>query len=188
MLTFEQYTEIVAFIMRKYNPSTLFVSITNEYFDNDNLDLLNHGVVLRVRSSLSDGIILTVKIPLEDKKGDIEVSQTLSYGVYQAFKNGVFPDGVVKDSLFERCLLFPNIKYQTYLKCKRTEIKDGEHTIVVDDNFYNDIRDFNLEVEASSYENAHKKILELVDMFNIEFKDCYISKSRRVLLNRFNLL
>lgn len=188
MITFEKYTEIVTFIMRKYNPTPLFVSITNEYFDNDNLDLLNHGVVLRVRSSLSDGIVLTAKIPLKDRKGDIEVSQTLSYGVYQAFKNGLFPEGIVKDNLFERFLLFPNIKYQTYLKCKRTEVRDGEFTIVVDDNFYDDIRDFNLEVEASSYENAHQKILELMDMFNIEFKDSYISKSRRVLLNKFNLL
>lgn len=185
MLTHEQYIDIVSFILRKYSPKLLYKHLLNEYFDTESLDLLNSGCVLRVRHTIHDGMILTLKSPLEDKSGDLETSQHLSLADYDSLKNTfLFPDGPVKDKLIQLNFSLSQIKYMSSLKCKRTEIEDGEYVIVLDENNYDDIFDYNIEIEASSLEAAQEKILEYSKMFNFEIKDNYVSKSRRVLLNK----
>lgn len=188
MLNKVEYDKTVFYFLNNESFTPFITSLTNEYFDNDNLDLLNSKIVLRVRSSIAEGIILTAKIPLVNFSGDKEISQILSMDEYNSFKKGVFPDGPVKKILEDNNKLFPNIKYQTYLKCKRIEIKDGNYLIVIDKNDYLNNHDYNIEVEADSLENANKKILDLSKQINFEVKDFYIPKSRRVLLKKFNLL
>lgn len=188
MLNKVEYDKTVSYFLNNESFTPFITSLTNEYFDNDNLDLLNSKIVLRVRSSIAEGIILTAKIPLVNFSGDKEISQILSIDEYNSFKKGVFPDGPVKKILEDNNKLFPNIKYQTYLKCKRIEIKDGSYLIAIDKNDYLNNHDYNIEVEADSLENANKKILDLSKQINFEVKDFYIPKSRRVLLKKFNLL
>lgn len=188
MLNEAEYIKIVSYFLNNQSFTPFIVSLTNEYFDNDNLDLLNSKIVLRIRSSISDGIILTAKIPLTNIVGDKEISQVLSMDEYESFKKGIFPDGPVKKTLKDNDKLFQNIKYQTYLKCKRIEIKDGDCLIVIDKNDYINNHDYNIEVEAESIEKANKKILDLSKQFGFEVKDFYIPKSRRALLKKFNLL
>lgn len=187
MITFEQYKDMLDFLFQKYPTSTSIINLSNDYFDTDNLDLLENGIVLRVRTS-NKGMMLTAKMPLLDKSGDIEISQILSFEEYEKFKQGTLPLGEVKDELVKMGVYKDNIKYQTTLFCKRYEALDGEFIIVLDENNYENIKDYNIEVEASSLENAYKKILELSRIFNFQLKDSYLPKSRRNLLKKFNRL
>ena len=107
-----EYEKIASYFLNNQSFTPFIISLTNEYFDNDNLDLLNSKIVLRVRSSISDGIILTAKIPLTNIVGDKEISQVLSMDEYESFKKGIFPDGPVKKTLKDKDKLFQNIKYQ----------------------------------------------------------------------------
>lgn len=185
MLDKEQYFNIVLFLNRKYNPKRLFVHIKNEYLDTDDLALYHRGAVLRIRQTISKGIVLTLKTPLVDAKGDLETSQHLSLSDYDNIKNNNgFPNGPIKDKLFELGVSISQIKHQATLMCKRTEIKDGEFVIVLDENTYNDILDYDIEIESSSLEASNKKILEFAQKFNFEVKDFYVSKSRRALETR----
>ena len=185
MLTIEQYNEIVLFLNRKYSPAELYIFLLNEYFDTDNLDLINSGIVLRVRHCLNKGVVLTLKSPLTNEDGDLETSQNLSIIEYNYLKDkSIIPNGPVKDKLISLNVPLHLIKFQTSLACKRTEIKDDEYVIVLDQNSYNDIVDFDIEVEGPSLEKANEKILEYSKMFNFEIKDLYLPKSKRALTSK----
>ena len=100
-------------------------------------------------------------------------------------ENGVFPSGNVKNFLLS--LERPLSEYQaiTSLHNRRLEIEFPDHLLVIDKNVYNDIIDYNLEIETQSDINLAKQYLKLyIDKFNLSLKDQpYIGKASRAIMS-----
>ena len=181
MLTADKYKEILTFYLGNSEISHKEFHLINDYFETDNKDLSKHKLMLRVRKSHSQ-FDLTLKVPLSKELGDTEYHQYLEQNEYLNLKeNNIFPNGNIKDKIESFGVSITSVKYKTSLNCFRHEFYFDNHIIILDKNAYGDILDFNIEIEASSKENAINKNLELAKRFSYEFKDSYKTKFVRVL-------
>ncbi len=177
MLSERQYLDIISFYLRR-NARYPFIHQINHYFDTPDLLLKNNHMVLRIRTILHKRNELTLKIKQE--QGDKEVSQTLGMTDYKnLMDNSIIPEGEVKTALYETGLSIHNIAYITSLKTMRLEIKEDDYLIVIDKNEYGSIIDYNLEIESTSKPRAEQVILKMCDIFHLEYKKGYKSKSSR---------
>ena len=152
--------------------------IENYYFDDDKLSLRKASHMLRVRITNNRFVELTFKI--KGNNGDTEINQDISIqeGMKIA-KEVIFPEGEVKEELDR--LNHEKIKCLTSLMCDRIEVHLEEHLLVLDKNTYGKTVDYDIEVEASTMEDAKKWIMFYCNKYNFEYKKDYISKSRRAI-------
>ena len=154
----------------------------NYYFDYENLQLTNSGMVLRARNINDQIFELTLKIKQEN--GDMEVNHPLTSTEFiDIIENEEIPDSEVLVLLKSKNIDLDRIKLITSLKTERIEIQFPEYLFVIDKNYYNDKVDFNLEVESTSKKLAKEYLNQIISKFNIENKKDYISKSRRAIYN-----
>lgn len=178
MLDDKQYFALISYYLRK-NPHFPFIDQTNYYFDTPDLSLKKEHKVLRARVIVHKGSELTLKI--KEEKGDKEISQKLSYLSLRALlKKNKFPKGEVLNNLLEQNKPVSSYKNICSLRTLRLEIKEEDYLVVIDKNEYNDITDFNLEIESTSRERALEVINKFCEQYNIEYKKDYRSKSTRV--------
>ena len=64
------------------------------------------------------------------------------------------------------------------------EAKENDYLVVIDQNIYNGIIDYDLEIEASSMKRAKEAILNICERFKLEYKKGYTSKSSRAFQTR----
>ena len=179
MITQNQYSQILN-EYSKYECKE--VVNVNYYFDYENLQLTNSGMVLRARNINDQIFELTLKIKQEN--GDMEVNHPLTSTEFiDIIENEEIPDSEVLVLLKSKNIDLDRIKLITSLKTERIEIQFPEYLFVIDKNYYNDKVDFNLEVESTSKKLAKEYLNQIISKFNIENKKDYISKSRRAIYN-----
>lgn len=180
----EKYFEIASDIFR-HHPDMKMISQKNQYFDTDDLLLRENHITIRIRVIPHRAAVLTLKTRNEDGKGDIEISQTLSYFQHHALlHNSHFPKGIVALKLKSLGFALTDIKYQCTLHTKRMQIDKENYNFCIDENHYNDITDYNIEVEADTLENAEKIMKELSKRYSFKIDKKCPGKSTRALLSR----
>lgn len=186
MLTSEEYMNIVSFYMKLY-PEHHFLQNTNIYFDSDDLFLRKKHITLRVRIINDVRCELTAKI--KGNNGDQEINDDLSLKEKDMLLNeNKFPEGNVKNFLVS--LSYPLSSYHQIVTLynRRLEIKYEDHLLVIDKNNYNDIVDYNLEIETEKDINLAYKILEkYIQKFNLSLlEQKYIGKAHRAIMSTKN--
>ena len=175
MIDEKQYDSIKSFYLNKKEPKKIFTN-KNTYFDDEDLYLTYHHMVLRIRQIDEDKKELTLKI--KEKDGDIEITSDK----YDSLLKGKLDDLEMIEALKLRGADPSKLKIVTTLITERIEIPYDNYLLVIDKNYYNDKVDYNIEVESSSREEAEKYLLEIIKPFNVKYKKDYISKSRRAIL------
>ena len=179
LISKNQFLEIQKYIQENY-PDAMAINQNNRYFDDAALTIRNKHNVLRIRSfPKTNKRELTYKIA--GLEGDIEHNQPLTYYWYtQIVRFSRLPDGEVKEKLLEDGVNIKSLRTLVELKTRRIEVKLEKYTIVLDENHYNHITDYDLEIESKvSKSHAKEVILELCCKFGLEYKNDYPVKSRR---------
>ena len=179
----EKYFEIASDIFRGHQDMKI-ISQKNQYFDTDELDLRQHHITIRIRVIPHRAAVLTLKCKNEDGKGDLELSQNLSYFQHHALlHHSHFPKGIVALKLKQLGFALSDIKYQCSLQTKRMQIDKEGFNFCIDENHYNGIVDYNIEVEADSMDNAEKIMKELSEKYDFKIDKKCPGKSTRALLS-----
>ena len=179
MITENQYSQILE-EYSKYECKR--ITNTNYYFDYEDLQLTNTGMVLRARNIDDQIFELTLKIKQEN--GDMEVNHPLTSNEFNdIIENEKIPDSEVLVLLKSKNIDLDKIELISSLKTERIEIQFPEYLFVIDKNYYKNKVDFNLEVESTSKKEAKTYLNQIISQFGIENKKDYISKSRRAIYN-----
>lgn len=170
MLTFNQYQHLLADFMPK-DPHFSVLEIENTYLEDKDFSLRKNHSILRIRKTNGKNEELTLKI--KGEKGDVEINETLQN----------HPE-------IDKELNFQFDKYHPVasLKTNRVEVHIDDYLVVIDQNIYNGIIDYDVEVEANSIEKAEQVIKEICDKYHIEYKKDYPSKTFRAINSKFNIL
>ena len=182
MLTETEYFEIVSFYMKQY-PNKQFLQNNNIYLDSNDLFLRKKHITLRIRIINDVTSELTCKI--KGQNGDEEINDNLFIkDVNLLIEHGVFPSGNVKNYLLTLARPLSEYRVITTLYNRRLEIEFPDHLLVIDKNSYNDIVDYNLEIEAKYDMNVARKYLKYyIDKFNLSLKDQpYVGKASRAIM------
>ena len=179
MINKKQYLEIEKYIRDNF-PHYLMFDQKNRYFDDSNKTITRLENVLRIRS-FKDKKQRELTYKVKGENGDLEYNQTLShYWFYQITRYSRLPEGEIKNKLLEDNVDISSINMITDLYTRRMEVHFSDHILVLDANMYNNIVDYNIEIESNiSIENAHELILKYCQMFNLEYKKEYLTKSQR---------
>ena len=183
MLTESEYFEIVSHFMRLH-PNKHFLKNTNTYFDTEDLYLRKNHITFRLRTINDIKSELTIKI--KGKNGDDEISDSLNTQEAQlVLKSRVFPDGDVKNFLLTLPYTFDAYKEITTLYNVRLEIEEKDHLLVIDKNAYNDIIDYNLEIETKDGIESARRILNYyIEQFSLVNRgQKYVGKAHRAIMS-----
>lgn len=183
MLTESEYFEIVSHFMRLH-PNKHFLKNTNIYFDTEDLYLRKNHITFRLRT-IND-IRSEVTIKIKGKNGDDEINDSLSAKeVELILKERSFPDGGVKNFLLTLPYTFDAYKEITTLYNVRLEIEEDDHLLVIDKNTYNDIVDYNLEIETKDgIESARKYLNKYIEQFSlVNRRQKYMGKATRAIMS-----
>lgn len=165
MIDFDQYTKLMSEYVA-IDPNFRILCIENIYLDDKELSLRKKHDVLRIRNT-NGHIELTLKT--KGDEGDLEINET--------------PE---KHPEIDKHLEKPFDEYKEIarLKTNRVEAKEKDYLVVIDQNMYNGIIDYDLEVEASSLKKAKEAIQDICKRFSLQYKSGYISKIRRALMTK----
>ena len=183
MLTESEYFEIVSHFMRLH-PNKHFLKNTNTYFDTEDLYLRKNHITFRLRTINDIKSELTIKI--KGKNGDDEINDSLNSQEAQlVLKSRVFPDGDVKNFLLTLPYTFDAYKEITTLYNVRLEIEEKDHLLVIDKNTYNDIIDYNLEIETKDGIESARRILNYyIEQFSLVNRgQKYVGKAHRAIMS-----
>ena len=179
MIDKKQFLEIEKYIQENFhNAKTIYQK--NRYFDDKDRRIKDIHNVLRIRSFRGcKQREFTYKV--KGTEGDLEYTQLLShYWFYQITRYSRLPEGPVKQKLIDDGVDISSLKMLVDLFTRRIEVQLSDHLFVLDVNLYNGICDYNIEVESSvSKKHAKEVILKYCEQFGLEYKEKYISKSRR---------
>ena len=183
MLTESEYFEIVSHFMRLH-PNKHFLKNTNTYFDTEDLYLRKNHITFRLRTINDIKSELTIKI--KGKNGDDEINDSLNSQEAQlVLKSRVFPDGDVKSFLLTLPYTFDAYKEITTLYNVRLEIEEKDHLLVIDKNTYNNIIDYNLEIETKDGIESARRILNYyIEQFSLVNRgQKYVGKAHRAIMS-----
>ena len=183
MLTESEYFEIVSHFMRLH-PNKHFLKNTNTYFDTEDLYLRKNHITFRLRTINDIKSELTIKI--KGKNGDDEINDSLNSQEAQlVLKSRVFPDGDVKNFLLTLPYTFDAYKEITTLYNVRLEIEEKDHLLVIDKNTYNNIIDYNLEIETKDGIESARRILDYyIEQFSLVNRgQKYVGKAHRAIMS-----
>ena len=186
MLTENEYFEIVSHFMRLH-PNKHFLKNTNIYLDTSDLFLRKNHITFRIRIINDIKSELTIKI--KGANGDDEINDGTNLNEVDAILNNhYFPDGNVKQYLLSLPYSFNEYNEIARLNNVRLEIENDDHLLVIDKNLYNDIIDYNLEIEAKdSMETANKLLQGYIKQFNLSRTgQKYTGKAHRAIDSAIN--
>ena len=178
-----QFLEIEKYIQENFHDYRI-IHQKNRYFDDANETVKKVRATLRIRSFKSKKEReMTYKVKAEE--GSIEYTQIIShYWFYQITRYSRLPDGIVKQKLLEDGVDINSLHMLTDLYTRRIEVRIDNYILVLDANLYNGITDYNIEIESDvSKKHAKDVILKYCEMFGLEYKDNYITKSKRAFLS-----
>ena len=153
----------------------------NYYIDTKDYLLKKSGIGLRVRA-LNNEYIMTLKVPMSE--GLLEKNTTLKDDEFINLTfNGKIPENDTTE--FVRMLGFePNdMSVVAKLKTHRLETNYGEegYEFSIDENEYNNITDYELEMAGNSLLKAKTQLQRICNENGIEYKDNPRSKQTRAM-------
>lgn len=163
------------------NENAFFFDQTNYYVETKNFNLKKLGVGLRVRS-INDKFVLTLKAPMSE--GLLEKEENISEDQFVMFeKKNIFPECSLKDFIIMLGFDIKKLKIMAKLRTHRTqlELDEGKHILCIDRNEYNNLVDFELELEGNSLGKAKTRLEQFCIEHEIEYKDNPRSKQTRAL-------
>ena len=150
----------------------------NYYFDTKSLEIISKKCGLRLREKDS-AFELTLKVPHEE--GKLEINQQIPDKIAKSLLNEhIFPDGEVLTYLTNVLgIKLKEIFCLGKLVTKRADIPYKDALISIDESTYNNIVDYEIEIEDSSLPLAKKHLKEFLAQFDIETKKSPGSKLKR---------
>ena len=183
MLTESEYFEMVSYFMRLH-PNKRFLRNTNIYFDTEDLFLRKNHITFRIR--IINDVKSEITIKIKGANGDDEINDSLTGKDVELFlKERYLPNGDVKGFLLSLPYTFDAYKEITTLYNVRLEIEEDDHLLVIDKNIYNDITDYNLEIEtADNIESSRKWLDHYIKQFNLANRgQKYVGKAHRAIMS-----
>lgn len=147
------------------NKSYVASHIENIYLDNEDLFIYKNNMMLRIRTTNNDKQELTLKVRNPDGSTR-EINETLS--------NHPIIDKLLNNE-------FETYQRITKLVTDRIELFYDDYVFVLDRNEYENIVDYNIEIEANSQQNAAKLMHFYCQKYNLEYSKDYEVKSHRAI-------
>lgn len=142
-----------------------FVHQVNHYFDTREFSLKDKGSALRVRKR-NDLFTLTMKQPAQT--GLLETHQTLTEAEAKAIlKGGTLPEGEVPTAIRKLGIDPDQVVYFGSLETSRAETKFKEGILVLDNSFYLNTEDFEVEYEVADEKTGYEDFLQLLELHSI---------------------
>lgn len=164
MIKESDYKKVIEDI-KKDSKHYVSLHIENIYLDTHDFELQKNHLMLRLRNINNDEQELTLKIR-NGQGSHIELNETLKS----------HPE--IDKHLDKR---FEEYQEITKLVTDRIEVQHEDYLFVLDKNYYNGIIDYNIEIEAKTFEKAHETLLKYCKKYNLEYKSDYPSKNKRAL-------
>ena len=152
-LTEEKYNDLISI----FHCSKPIVQV-NHYFDTKNFDLRNQKIVLRIRQK-GDQFKLTSKIKNDVGNDESHVFLTKAQGL-EMIENG-FDANIINLNYF--------VKKITDLTTYRVSFPYKNGKLFLDKSLYKDTTDYEVEYEASSYEDGEKEFNQFLEEYNIPY-------------------
>lgn len=164
LLSQQDYLRLLLFFNFKEND---FVIQDNDYFDTLDYQLKKQRIGLRVRRYATQAI-LTLKIP--HPTGLLEISDTLSLTqANQIIQTNQLPNqGSVAKKLADLHINRSDLQRIGHLKTKRAEKKIPEGLLALDESWYNQGHDFELELEVDHMVRGKAAFQNLLKTLNIK--------------------
>jgi len=141
---------------------------TNYYFETADFELKNHGSALRIRET-DDRTVVTLKQPKHD--GILETHHVINEQTKEKWLNNQITSlPTINHHLKAIDIDHKQLLYWGKLKTIRLELQKDDHLIVLDKSFYNDLIDYELEVEAKTRALAYQIVNKLLDKYQISKK------------------
>lgn len=165
LLTYEEFLRIKRELPFPNEP----IVQKNDYFETKKFDLRKRHCALRIRTVASK-YILTLKETRTD--GILETNATLTVEEVRQWKNNTFANtNEVTNRLHQLNILLESLRWIGSLTTKRWVYETNDATYMLDQSFYNDIVDYEIEVEAQSLEQASDALQRLIETFQLERKE-----------------
>lgn len=164
LLSIEEFSRTVNYFQLKEEQ---FFTQINYYFDSADFQLKKRHIGLRVRV-LANNAEITLKIP--EEVGLLEINDTLSVEEAQKIvESASLPDsGNVYNKLTALGINKDDLRLIGCLTTKRAEIKLPQGLLALDESWYNEKHDFELELEVDDAFNGKKDFLTLLDTLTIK--------------------
>lgn len=180
----EEYNRIVKKLQKNILKDKIQV---NYYIDTKDYVLKKAGIGLRVRA-LNNKYIMTLKVPMSE--GLLEKNTSLKDEEFIALTiKGTLPENDTTE--FVRMLGFePNdMSVVATLKTHRLETNYGEegYEFSIDENEYNGITDYELEMAGNSLLKARTQLQRICNENGIEYEDNPRSKQTRAMESLINV-
>lgn len=167
MLTQLEYLQLIAYYQLN---SSHFVTQTNLYFDTSDYQLKEKNMGLRIRFFDTEAEA-TLKIP--QKIGLLEVTDKIALTeVDGAVKTKQFPQSAQQISrvLNNETIETDELTLIGRLVTKRAELVIPEGKLALDENWYQDQHDYELELEVQDSGKKESDFFALLNQFNIPYR------------------
>lgn len=167
MLTQQEYLQLMTHYQLS---SSHLVTQTNLYFDTSDYQLKEKNMGLRIRYFDSDAEA-TLKIPRQ--VGLLEVTDRIKLSeVKKALETNQFPESAqqITSVLNKEGISKDNLNLIGRLVTKRAELNISEGKLALDENWYRDQHDFELELEVQGSGRNKTDFFALLKQFNIPYR------------------
>ena len=164
MISKSDYKKIIADVKKEKRELT-HINIVNIYLDNDASFIYKTRKMLRIRYTNLGDVELTLKIRNKDN-ATREINETLN------------EHPQIDENLEGK---FEDYHKVAELKTKRIEVQYDNYLLVIDQNDYHKIRDYDIEIEADSQEKAKELLSFYCKKYNLSYDPDYKSKSHRAI-------
>lgn len=158
-----------------------FFTQTNYYFDTPDFLLKNQKMGLRIRL-LNDSAELTLKVP--QSVGLLEITDNFALNQATTFieKDTLPAEGYVAKKLTELGIPVEQLHTLGHLKTRRAEKKLPQGLLALDESWYNQHHDFELELEVADAVPGKKAFLFLLETLGIQ-ESPSVNKVQRMMLS-----
>ncbi len=169
----EEYDKLIS----SFSDKKIYTQV-NYYFDTKLLEIISKKCGLRMREK--DGRFeLTLKVP--QGEGKLEINQQISDKIAKSlFDKNIFPNGSIAKYLQDVLgIKIDQISCLGTLTTKRLDIPYKNALISIDESSFNNIIDYEIEIEDESLSLANKRLKEFLSQFDIQIKKSPGSKLKR---------
>lgn len=143
-----------------------FFTQENYYFDTQDYMLKKIEAALRIRIKEQHAQI-TLKTPQDSHLLETNVDLSVTEAKNMVKEGKFFLPQVIQETIQTFGLFIDEVFLHTDLKTKRVEKKDGHELVVLDQSWYGDQMDFELEVESDDPRQGEVYFLSVLEQFSI---------------------
>lgn len=163
MLSEETFFRITDYF--QLNEEDFFVQV-NTYFDTPDLQLKHLNAGLRIRS-FTDSAEITLKLP--EKVGLLEITDEVSLKqADEIIQSGVFPENSAVFQKLTKLNIVTPLHKIGQLKTKRAQKKLPQGLLALDESWYNNDHDYELELEVTDAISGRKAFEQLLNTLTIK--------------------